>query len=57
MWGEHIFYTEDPDFRWYGDFKGEALDPSVFVYSYEIEFEVNGERQSIFASGDVTIVK
>jgi gliding motility-associated-like protein len=56
-WGELVFYSEDPNFKWFGDFKGEALNPDVYVYYYEIEGEINGEIELLIDSGDITIIK
>lgn len=56
-WGDHVFYTEDPNFRWYGVFQGMPLNPNIFVFSYEIEFEIDGKLQLVTGSGDITIVK
>ena len=56
-WGELIFYSEDPNFRWDGNFNGKSLNPNVFVYYYELEVVINGELQLITASGDITLVK
>lgn len=56
-WGQLIFYTEDPDFTWDGTYNGTLLNPNLFVYAYEIEFEINGVVQSFTGSGDITIVR
>lgn len=58
-WGELIFTNEnfkpnDPKEGWDGTFKGESLNPAVFVYLIEIAFD-NGEIQKI--EGDVTLIK
>jgi gliding motility-associated-like protein len=31
-WGEQVFSSEEPDFKWDGTFKGKELTPAVFVY-------------------------
>ncbi len=58
-WGELVFLSEnqpasDPTYGWNGTFKGEPLNPGVFVYVVEVLF-VNGTTETI--GGDVTIVK
>ena len=58
-WGEQLFEVRnfqpnDPAFGWDGTFKGEDMDPSVFVYMIEIAF-VDGRK--ITYKGDVTLVK
>ena len=56
-WGEEVFYSEEPDFKWYGDYKGKSLNSDVFVYFYELEIEVNGLIQLHVGSGDITLLK
>ena len=58
-WGELVFTDEDfqpntPDHGWDGFFKGEKLNPSVFVYYAEIEF-IDGLVK--IYKGDVTLRK
>jgi gliding motility-associated-like protein len=56
-WGELVFYSEDPNFQWFGDFKGESLGPDVFVFYYELEVELNGKMELLNDSGDITILR
>ncbi len=45
-WGERVFYTEDPFQLWDGSYKGEILNPGIFLY--KVRFTCDGEeRQSI----------
>ena len=58
-WGNALFLQEDflpnsPTSGWDGSYKGEAMNPGVFVWVAEIEF-ADGERE-IF-KGDITIVR
>ncbi len=58
-WGELVFTAEDfqpnlPDHGWDGFFKGEKLNPNVFVYYAEIEF-IDGLIK--IYKGDVTLRK
>ena len=58
-WGELVFTDEDfqpntPDHGWDGFFKGEKMNPSVFVYYAEIEF-IDGLVK--LYKGDVTLRK
>ena len=58
-WGTAIrqyndFAPNDPNKGWDGTFKGQKLDPGVFVYYAEILFK-DGETE-IF-KGDVTLVR
>lgn len=58
-WGELIFYrrdfsADDVSSGWDGSKNGLALNPGVYAYMLELEFE-EGETQ--FVKGNVTIVK
>jgi gliding motility-associated-like protein len=58
-WGEALYTLEDflpnsPTIGWDGSFKGDPLNPGVFVWVAEIEF-IDGERELF--KGDVTIVR
>lgn len=58
-WGELVFVSEnqpasDPSYGWNGTFKGEPVNPGVFVYVVEVLF-INGTTEQI--GGDVTIVR
>jgi len=58
-WGELIFEnydfsTDDPTMGWDGTFRGQTMNPAVFVYHAEIEFF---DGVIIPYAGDVTLVK
>ncbi|MEM9819478.1 MAG: gliding motility-associated C-terminal domain-containing protein [Bacteroidota bacterium] len=58
-WGEVVFAAENVEpntFKhgWDGTFKGQAMNPGVFVYFAEVEFIDN---EVIFYEGDVTLLK
>ena len=58
-WGELVFegknfQPNDPAFGWDGTFRGQPLNPAVFVYYVEVEF-VDGVR--IPYKGDVTLIR
>ncbi len=58
-WGEVVFEANnfppnEPDFAWDGSYRGDRMDPAVFVYYALIEF-VDGS-QELFKGG-VTLVK
>ena len=58
-WGEIVyeaydFQPNDPDYGWDGIFKGEQLNPAVFVFFAEIEFI--DEITQIY-KGDVTLME
>ena len=48
------FQPNDPSHGWKGRFRGEELNPAVFVYWAEIEF-VDGVKK--IYKGDVTLIK
>ena len=58
-WGEEVhaafnFQPNDPIYGWNGEFRGQPLDPAVFVYYAEVEL-IDG-RVELF-KGDVILVK
>ncbi|MFN0213616.1 MAG: hypothetical protein ACKVT2_05120, partial [Saprospiraceae bacterium] len=58
-WGEQMFVNRNfkPDDRnlgWAGDFKGEPMNPGVFVWWAEVEL-IDG--QVVLMKGDVTVVR
>jgi len=58
-WGEVVFANsnfmpKDPNFAWDGTFRGEPVNPGVYVYLAEIEF-IDGYR--VIYQGDITILK
>ena len=58
-WGEHVFKKEnfqpnDPSIGWNGRFKGEDMNPAVFVYIFEVKLKDGSTK--VF-SGDVTLMK
>ncbi|MEL6986868.1 MAG: gliding motility-associated C-terminal domain-containing protein [Bacteroidota bacterium] len=58
-WGEKVFHNEDfapnePDFGWDGTLDGQNMNPAVFVYTFELEFD-DGSKERF--SGDITIVR
>jgi len=58
-WGEQLFVNrnfkpDDPTVGWPGDYKGEPVNPGVFVWWAEVEL-VDGQK--ILMKGDVTVVR
>jgi len=58
-WGEKIFENNDgkpndSDYGWDGMYKGEYLNPAVFVWLAEIEFK---DGNTITCQGDITLIK
>ena len=61
-WGEQMFFKDEMTPAealqemngWNGEFRGEEMNPGVFVYHVLVEF-IDGEE--IFFQGDVTLVR
>ncbi len=53
-WGEKVFDSNDPDFKWNGYYKGDIQSPAVFVYVLDANYE-NG--QHAFQKGSVTLIR
>ncbi len=53
-WGELVFETDKQSKGWDGTYKGELVDPGVFVYYLEITC-VDG--QEYFKKGNVTVIR
>ncbi len=54
LWEADNFQPNDPMFGWDGTFKGQPMNPGVFVYFAEIEF-LDGQVQ--IYKGDVTLIR
>lgn len=53
-WGELVFETRDQNIGWDGTFRGEPVDPAVFVYHLEADC---GDGQRFFDKGNVTVIR
>ena len=53
-WGNKVFASTDPNACWDGTYKGQALDPAVFVYHMSATLN-NGE--SVERQGNITLVQ
>ena len=53
-WGNKVFESTDPKACWDGTYKGQALDPAVFVY-HLIATMINGELME--RQGNITLVR
>ncbi|RMG93855.1 MAG: hypothetical protein D6706_14815 [Chloroflexi bacterium] len=58
-WGEKVFESYDPDEGWDGTFKGEPLNPGVYVYYLDIDFIKNLQPPNYLRDrkGSVTLIK
>lgn len=62
-WGEKVFESTNPNFCWDGIYKGELLDPAVFVYFIKASYVTSGETPASATSkievnkkGNISIV-
>lgn len=53
-WGERVFESTDMDHGWDGNFRGQPMNPAVFVYYVEAIFK-NGSSSTL--KGDVTLIR
>ncbi|MGV6862331.1 MAG: DUF7948 domain-containing protein [Putridiphycobacter sp.] len=53
-WGELVFETQDQSIGWDGTYKGEPLDPDVYVYHLKV-ICVDGQENLI--KGNITLLK
>jgi gliding motility-associated-like protein len=53
-WGEKVFETNDQAVGWNGTFKGEALDPDVYVYHLRV---ICFDQQENLIKGNITLLK
>lgn len=52
-WGGRVYYTEDAFQQWDGTFKGQDVNPGVFLY--KVRFVCNGEEN--IRTGSVTVFR
>jgi gliding motility-associated-like protein len=55
-WGEKVFESNDLNFKWNGTYKGESLNPSVFVYTLRVSFSNSKNPEKIY-KGSVTLLR
>ncbi|MCO6486236.1 MAG: gliding motility-associated C-terminal domain-containing protein, partial [Saprospiraceae bacterium] len=58
-WGNNLYFerhlpVNDPGVGWDGTFRGQIMDPGVYVYVVEVELADGGTR---LYKGDVTVVR
>jgi gliding motility-associated-like protein len=53
-WGEKVFESNDLNKGWDGTYKGESLQPAVFVYMIDATLE---SGQKLVKKGDITLIK
>jgi gliding motility-associated-like protein len=54
-WGEKLFDSYDPDFRWNGIFKGKELNPGVYVY--HMKYKLKNIGRFYERKGSVTLIR
>jgi hypothetical protein len=53
-WGERVFESTDPAFRWMGSYKAEELSTAVFSYHLEATL-LNGK--SVRKIGNISLIR
>lgn len=53
-WGELVFETTDQNIGWDGTFKGELLDPDVYVYHLKV---ICFDQQENLIKGNITLMR
>ena len=53
-WGEKVFETTDQSIGWDATFRGEPVDPAVFVYHLTVRC---ADGQRYFKKGNVTVIR
>lgn len=53
-WGNRVFYSDNPSFRWYGDFAGKQVPQGVYVYTLTA---TSPRKADIRRTGNITIVR
>jgi gliding motility-associated-like protein len=53
-WGEKVFESNDMELKWDGRFKGELMEPGVYVYAVDIAF-TNGH--TVHNKGSITLIR
>jgi len=56
-WGQMVFYTQDANVAWDGNFKGAACPSGNYKYIIEYEGDLNGQLLSNKKSGTITIIR
>jgi gliding motility-associated-like protein len=54
-WGEKIFSTNDPTFKWDGSYKGQMVDQGAYIYTMNLVF-INEVSRSDY-KGSITIIR
>lgn len=56
-WGEVLFRTDAPPFRWDGTFRNQPLPGGVYAWRIGFEVRTEGKRRAEWRQGAVTIVR
>ncbi|MCW5925027.1 MAG: gliding motility-associated C-terminal domain-containing protein [Saprospiraceae bacterium] len=56
-WGNRLFSAVQPDAGWRGIFRGDDMNPGVFVWYLKARFAFCGRERNLLLSGDVTVVR
>ncbi|MBL0260063.1 MAG: gliding motility-associated C-terminal domain-containing protein [Saprospiraceae bacterium] len=53
-WGEQIYYTQEIEKKWDGTFRGQAMNPGVFVFLIKGKYF---DQTPFLFTGDITLIK
>lgn len=53
-WGNRVFYTNNPNFRWAGDSKGRPIPTGIYVFVLEGK---SARGKNVKRSGTITVVR
>jgi hypothetical protein len=56
-WGNLVFQTNQPDFRWDGYWRGKVVTQGIFIFEAIMTLEMNGKKEIIRKKGDVLVVR
>jgi gliding motility-associated-like protein len=54
-WGEKVFESQDPNFKWDGTYQGRSSNPGVFVYLVKLVY-LNNYTDKVY-TGTVTLIR
>lgn len=56
-WGGVVYETKTLPVSWDGRFRGEMMNPGVYIYLIHLDYMTGGEEKSRVISGDITVIR
>lgn len=56
-WGNLIYSSDENPFTWDGRFNDEEVNPGVYVYAIQVQYNFNGREINKVLTGDVTVIR